>query len=679
MAIAIEQTFLKSCDALDTVDKGRVLEFVSRFFANPSNPGCSFERVESNKKADLWSARITQGLRAIVYHHGDEHILLFAGAHDAAYDWARRRKVDRHAVTGQARIIELPESLEEQVSWVAPTGLPKLFAAHADDYLRSIGAPEELLPLVRTIETEDQLLQVVDKLPTDFAENLMLLAGGNLVVPPAAPATIASALVPESNQRFWVVADAGDLADLLNKPFEVWMRYLHSSQRQIVEAKYNGAVKITGAAGTGKTVVALHRARTLARQEKKVLLTTYVKTLCRNIGRSLDLLLTKDERKMVVVNTLGSEALAIVKPHSNVSAAEQSMIEELIRRHAHYAGSLTPAFLISEWRGVIDRQGIASWDEYRDALRTGRGKPLSAGDRKAAWSTFSRVLEELRAAALLPWFMVFRTAERLLADGTAKSPYDAVLVDESQDCGAAEVRFLAALTASNRQNLMLVGDVGQRIYAGGYSLQKLGIDVRGRSKVLRINYRTTRQIQRVAERLRSVADEDAGEKTNAQSLLNGPDPVFRGFESDAERDDYLASEVRRLLAEGLQPREIAIFLRTNASVESLKVRLKERGITTTVLEKTTDVLDAEHVLIGTMHRAKGLEFKSVYAAQCDRDSLPLRKALLDAGDEAERREVLELERQLLYVTLTRARDHATVTWVGDPSPYIEQIRVGETS
>jgi AAA domain/UvrD-like helicase C-terminal domain len=679
MPIAIEQTFFKSWEALDNVSRGRVLEFVSRFQANPANPGCSFERIETNKKCDLWSARITQGLRAIVYHEGDEHILLFAGKHDDAYAWARRRKVDRHAITGQARIIELPETVEEQISWgAAPAGLPKLFAAHTDDYLRSIGAPEELLSLVRTIETEDQLLQVIEKLPPDFAENLMLLAGGSLVVPPIA-STGSKSLVPESNQRFWVVADAADLADLLNKPFEVWMRYLHPSQSQMVHAKYSGAVKITGAAGTGKTVVAMHRAKMLVRQGKQVLLTTFVKTLCRNIGRSLDLLLTKDERKMVTVNTVGSEALAIVKEQMNVSAAEQSMIEELIKRHAHYAGSLTPAFLISEWRGVIDRQGISSWDEYRDALRTGRGKPLSAGDRKAAWSTFSRVLEELRSASLLPWFMVYRNAEKFLAEGKVKSRYDAVLVDESQDCGAPEVRFLAALSASTRADLMLVGDVGQRIYAGGYSLQKLGIDVRGRSKVLRINYRTTRQIQRVAERLRAVVDEDAGEKTNAQSLLNGPEPVFRGFSSEDDREDFLASEVPRLLAEGLRPREIAIFLRTNAAVESMRSRLSERGIATTVLDKTTDVIDAEHVLVGTMHRAKGLEFKSVYAAQCDRDSLPLRKALLDAGDEAERREVLELERQLLYVTLTRARDHATVTWVGDPSPYVEQIRIGETS
>lgn len=681
MPVAIEQTFFKSCEALDMSDKGRVFDFVTRFNANPANPGCSLERVEASRNTDLWSARINQNLRAVIYHSGDEYFLLYAGKHDDAYAWARRRKIDRHAVTGEARIVELPDSYEMQIPWTAgPARAPKLFAGHTDDYLRSIGAPAELLPLVRTIETEDQLLQVIDKLPPDFAENLMKLAAGEFVVPPVKAADAAAPLlVPASNQRFWVVGNSDELAELLNKPFEVWMRYLHPSQRQMVEATHGGAVKITGAAGTGKTVVAMHRAKQLAREGKHVLLTTYVTTLCRNIGRSLDLLLTKDERKLVTVNTLGSEALAILKVHAIVSATKGGEAEELIRQHAHDAGGLTSPFLVAEWKAVVERQGIADWDEYRDALRTGRGKPLSVADRKAAWSVFQRVLEDLEAKHLLPWFLIYRRAAQLLAEGKANSRYDAVLVDESQDCGAPEIRFLAALTASTRENLMLVGDVGQRIYPGGFSLQKLGIDVRGRSKILRINYRTTRQIQRVAERLRAAVDEDAGEKSSAQSLLNGPEPEFRGFESDAEQRDFLAAEVRRLLTEGLRPREIAIFVRTNTLVETIAASLHDRGIETTVLDKDTDVLAAEHVVVGTMHRAKGLEFKSVYAANCDRNTLPLKKLVDEAADEASRREVLDLDRQLLYVTLTRARDHATATWVGEASPYVEQIRIVEAA
>jgi hypothetical protein len=677
VTVAIEQTFFSSCNRLNMTDKGRTFDFMRKFQENPANPGCSLERVESNKARDLWTARISQSLRAVIYHRGDTHVLLYAGHHDEAIRWAERRKTDRHAITGELQIIELPESYIEQVTKFPVTAsAPKLFAAHSDDYLRSIGAAEELLPLIRLIESEDQLLEVTGHLPDDLADNLLTLADGQLVVPPTKPATIPAEPLITANQRFWVVGDAEDLAEVLNQPFEAWLRYLHPSQRQLVQGVFSGPVKVTGAAGTGKTVVAMHRAKELARTGKKVLLTTHVTTLSRNIDRNLDKLLTAPERKRVTVSTVASAAMSVVRQvKPDLKLADDTEVEKLVERFAHHSG-LTVPFLKTEWRTVIQRQGITEWEEYRQAPRTGRGVPIGSKQREAIWKTFGRVFEQLEASGTHPWLLVYRWAEQMLTVGRVSSPYDAVIVDEAQDCDTIAVRFLAALSGASRSNLMMVGDVGQQIYPGGYSLQKLGIDVRGRSKVLRINYRTTRQIQRAAERLRAAIDEDTSEKSSARSLLNGPEPSFRQFATTGDHDAFVEEEIRRLLSEGLAPNEIAVFARNNDPVRRLAERLTSHGIATTILSKETDVGAAEGILLGTMHRAKGLEFKSVFAAYCSASVLPSPKAVQSAADDAERREILDLERQLLYVTLTRARDNATVAWVGQPSPYVEQIRAG---
>lgn len=682
MKVSVAKTYTDACAALDGSDSVRALQFILRYFENPANPGSRLERVQSVKDQNIWSARIALDLRAILYHQGDEHVLLYAGQHDDAYEWASRRKFDRHSLTGELQIVVLPETYQDQVSWFTqPSAAPKLFSSHADDYLRSIGAPDELLPLIRCIESEDQLIEICDKLPQDLADNLCTLATGGLVVPPQKPASaIAPPLVPASNERFWVVPHAAELADVLNKPFEAWLRYLHPSQRQLVEGTYGGAVKVTGAAGTGKTVVALHRARELARRGERVLLTTFVKTLARTINRSAGLLLSADERKLVTVNTIASEAFAIVrKVRPDAQAASDQDVNALIKRFSLYAPGFDERFLRSEWRNVVERQGIVTWDEYRDASRTGRRQALSSGQRQKVWGTFQRVLEELHEMRRYPWHVIYRWAEEWLNTGKVERPYSAIIVDEVQDFATPMMRFVGALAGERTANLMIVGDVGQQIYPGGFSLQKLGIDVRGRSRVLRINYRTTRQIQRVAERLRGVIDEDTNEKSSARSLMNGPEPQFLGFKSQQEHDEYLVSEANRLLSSGLASREIAFFARTNELVSQLRQKLEHHGVKAALLEPETDVFTVDGVLVGTMHRAKGHEFKSVYSAYCSHGVLPSPGALQEAGDAAEEREVRDIERQLLYVTLTRARDHATVTWVGEPSPYVEKIRIGASS
>jgi superfamily I DNA/RNA helicase len=332
------------------------------------------------------------------------------------------------------------------------------------------------------------------------------------------------------------------------------------------------------------------------------------------------------------------------------------------------------AFLRSEWSNVIDRQGLMSWEAYRDADRRGGGRPLSGRERQRLWDVFGAVWGELELANQTTWAGLCRLAADQLERGTVPSPFDAVVVDEVQDLSSADLRFLAALSGKGRDGLFLVGDAGQRIYPGGFSLRALGIDVRGRSRVLRINYRTTEQIQRVADRILGDVCDDLDEGNESRrgtvSLLRGPDPEFRGFERDAEERAFIIETTQRLIREGLGSSEIALFARTHKLAESFSDALRSAGIPTALLREFGEEGEDQRepgLTVGTMHSAKGLEFKAVFVAGCNDHQLPNAYVLSQITDPAEWAAALEEERRLFYVSVTRARDEVFVTWCGTPS------------
>ena len=322
---------------------------------------------------------------------------------------------------------------------------------------------------------------------------------------------------------------------------------------------------------------------------------------------------------------------------------------------------------------MIASQGIHSWDEYRDASRTGRGKPLSVKQRKQCWNVFGRVYEDLQSQHRAPWSAICRTAREGLESGAASSPFDAVIIDEVQDLKPQEVQFLAALAAGNPGNLMVLGDPGQRIYPGGFSLKKLGIDVRGRSHILRINYRTTEQIRRFADTLLGDSSDDfdnGREDRRSHSLLRGPRPTLRGFKTEVLQNDFIVNEVRRVLAAGLTPREIAAFARAGSHLKSIRQAFVDAGIPVFLLSSDDDPDHSTGVNLGTMHRAKGLEFKVVFVVNCSDQVVPHAYTLSRLRDEGDLEAGVEREKQLLYVSLTRARDEVFVTWVGRESRFL---------
>ncbi len=685
--VGIAKTFLKSASALDGSDRARAFDFMTRFHEAPEAQGRNFETIQSARGSNLFSARINQGLRAVIHREGDRYTLLYAGPHDDAYDWAERRGVGHHPVTGILQIVEAVEEVERRIKPVAEEDrAPGLFPAarFEDAYLLSLGVPEDWLPLLRRLSTEDDLLTAAEKLPEEVAERLLALASGEMVTPPPPVSrTTPLAQSPDNLRRFWVLQEGDDLAEWLNKPFDTWIRFLHPSQRELVHKRWNGPVKVTGSAGTGKTVVAMHRARQLAKEGKRVLLTSFVATLCRNVERNLQLLCSAEEIGRIQVSTVHALALSMVREVVGracpVNSDEVRERIEQVRKPT--APELDTEFLTREWDQVVQPLGVADWEIYRDVERRGRGRPLSVRERQRVWEVLGRVRADLDAENRFTWPGLCHRARELLETGRVAVPFDAVIVDEVQDLKPAEIRFLVAVAEKGGvlSDLMLLGDAGQRIYPGGFSLRSLGIDVRGRSRVLRINYRTTEQIRRAADQLLGDRSDDLdGESERrdlTRSLLRGPEPTLRGFRSESDELAFVAERIQEVLAQGVQPGDVAVFARILRLLEPVQARLAELKLPSQYLADEGAGLGSG-VSLGSMHRAKGLEFRIVFVIGCNEGLVPLRTALRRReGPDLE--EAQDLERSLLYVSLTRARDEAFVTWHGRPSPFLGALLSGK--
>ena len=677
MTVMLAKTLMASLASLNAMDTKRVTDFIDKFYVNPAHPSLSLERVTKGKDNNLWSARITQGLRAILYKETDTWALLYAGQHDAAYAWATSRRIEKNDRTGALQIVEFTESVTERLKEKAPSQ-PGLFDIHTDDYLLSLGLPPLWLPVVRQLTSDDDLLDVLEKLPEEVGENFIRLASGELVIPPSPlPENQPVTASEDTRRRFVVVESSSDIAKLLEAPLATWIGFLHPSQHKLATGSFKGPVKITGSAGTGKTVVALHRARNQARQGKRVLLTTFVTTLCDNLKRNLRLLCDESELALITVGSIASIAGQIIaKTGQRISTVDDEYIQDLMRQHYDIHCPLDIQMLWLEWKFVIQPQAVTSWDEYRAANRTGRGQPLSIKERKLVWQVFEGVLASLRATKKVDWASFYRYARELITSGTVASPFDAVIVDETQDLKPQELMFLAAIAGEGPNRLTVVGDGGQRIYQGKFSLKALGINVQGRSHILKVNYRTTEQIRRFADRLTDpLCDDLDGSKDRRRdttSILRGPEPILKPFASGNEQAVFIATEIAKLTKQGLPPDEIAVFARTRQLLKSIEEQLATAQIPFTRLDENNGVHEGA-VNVGTMHRAKGLEFKVVFAVSISDNTVPLPQSLKAAVDATALAEAIEQEKHLLYVSVTRARDLVYVCWNGQPSRYLEEV------
>lgn len=695
MQLRIADTFTDSLARLTGDEQKAVKTTAFDLHMNPAGPGLSFHKIDKSKDKNFWSVRVSSDIRLIVHKVRDSLLLCFVDHHDRAYDWAERRKLETHPTTGAAQLVEVRETVQEVVVPVyvqteramspqTDVALPALFSGRSDDELLGYGVPAEWLDDVKEA-TEDSLLALADHLPAEAAEALLELAtGGKPRVPAPSLATTSPFDHPDAQRRFRVMTNVDELQAALDFPWEKWTVFLHPEQRQWVERHYTGPARVSGSAGTGKTIVALHRAAHLVRMhpESRVLLTTFSDTLAHALHTKLKRLVGGEPRlaERIDVHSLNAIGLRLYRAHCGpVTLAGRDMVRALLIEASAAVGDhkFSLQFLIAEWDQVVDAWQLESWEAYRDVARLGRKTRLPEASRAVLWSIFEQVRGRLAARSLTTHAGLF-TALASALGGSKRPPFDFAVVDEAQDIGVAHLRFLASMGAGRPDALFFAGDLGQRIFQQPFSWKSLGVDIRGRSRTLRINYRTSHQIRRQADRLLGPQTTDVDGITESRSdtvsVFNGPPPVIRVLKDEHEEVKAIGSWLAEQSAAGVLPHEFGVFVRSEGQVQRAEAAVNQAGLRFKVLDEHVETTTG-HVSISTMHLAKGLEFRAVVVMACDDEIVPLQERIEAVGDDADLQEVYDTERHLLYVACTRARDQLLVTGVEPASEYLDDLRM----
>jgi len=695
MEFRIADTFTDSLGRLTAQEQKAIKTTAFDLQLDPTSNGLSFHKLDRAKDSNFWSVRVNADIRIIVHRTAASILLVYVDHHDDAYKWAERRKIERHPTTGAMQLVEVRERIEEveifKPKEVAATPAPvtkpaaRLFDNLRKFELMAFGVPEEWVNDVRAA-TEDTLFDIIEHLPQEAQEALLKLAVGEKPLPPEPVPPEADPFAhPDAQRRFRVLTNAEELKQALDYPWDKWAVFLHPAQADLVERSFSGPTRVSGSAGTGKTIVALHRAVHLARANPRstVLLTTFSKPLANALRSKLASLVSNEPQvsARIVVKAVSAVGYDLYSERfGQPQIAPALLIKSLIvKAAAEVEGhKFAVQFLIGEWNDVVDAWQLRSWEDYRDVSRLGRKTRIGGKQRETLWAIYERVRAELAERGVVTWSDVFgRLAGSLTQSGLR--PYDFAVIDEAQDLGVAEARFFSALAAGRGDGLFFAGDLGQRIFQQPFSWKALGLDVRGRSFTLRINYRTSHQIRTHADRLlpSTVSDVDGNTegRQGTVSMFDGPPPMVLACSDEEHEYRAVAGWISDRLNEGCAPREVGVFVRSAAELKRARAAAKAAGVRAVELSEKVEVEDGA-VAISTMHFAKGLEFRSVVVMACDDEVIPQSDRIETVADDADLEEVYNTERHLLYVACTRARDHLLVTGVNPVSEFVDDFLKG---
>ena len=717
--LAISKDYFPAYAALPRKAQRKADEFLRKFEQDSAAASIHLERVRSAVDPLLRSARIGDDFRIILRapEQGDVFLVLWADHHDEAYRWASTKQTAVHPATGTLQIFDTtaaaqaltsePISLPRSVRDDSPEPPPDLFAARSDDDLFLAGVPRALLPSVRALSTDDDLDRLLPHLPPEAGEVLTALAAGialddaleevlGRTAPPAAApqpppvdvTDVPAALARDTTQRqFRLLGDDLDLDAALKHPLDLWRVFLHPKQRRLVRAHTKGPTRVLGGAGTGKTVVAIHRAAFLVREvftkpDDRVLFTTFTVNLAQDLRTQLAKLLEPDALARVEVVNIDSWASTYLRGRGIAvrPAFEKEQRERFDAAYEVYGrDDVSADFYRAEWRDVIQEQGLRTEDEYVVAVRRSRGVPLGRVERRRLWPVFAAYRDNLEHAGMLAPPDILRRARAELETANAPSRYRSIVVDEAQDFSAEGLRLLRAIAGPEHpDDLFLVGDAHQRIYGRPVALSKCGIQVRGRrSQTLRLNYRTTAAIARWSlDLLKDVVvddlDEGDADRRGYVSLREGPAPNVHVAGSALEEETMVVATVKAYLEAGAAAETICVVGRTHGLIrDRFQAALDRAGVATVLLEQEEPRLPG--VRLATMHRVKGLEFAVVLLVGISKQEVPLSTPELRSDDPIMSSNALLRERSLLYVAASRARDELHVFYAGEPSPLLANL------
>lgn len=707
--LAISRKFLEGFNKLEPRLRNKVSEHADTFARLTAQElralkGLHLESHTNAADPRARTIRISQNYRGIVMDAGNDDlfILMAIGTHDETDRWMAQNTFKVNSATGALEVHNVQEVEAKVAAASLATDGDPLFAHRKDKDFTQLGVDADLLPALRAFTDEDQLLGLLGVLPQTQADVLIGLTSdasveqiyteslGRRPTEPVDTEDLVASLATSASQSFFRVVDGQDeLNEMLSQPLAFWRTFVHPSQRGLIDQQFNGPARVTGGAGTGKTVVAVHRARYLGQRvgsaqdhgsSKPVLFTTYTRNLAQAIEQDLRSLGKGAALEQVDVANIDRVAYRIVQDaegqRPNIADADQ--VGKLWQQVIDDRGmDFTSSFLNAEWEQVILAQNIDDRTGYLKASRAGRGVPLDRRARANVWKAVEELTKLLVDNGARTYLQIAQSAAGYL-DRRSVKPFQHVVVDEAQDLHETQWRLIRALVAEGPDDLFIVGDSHQRIYDRRSSLSKVGINIRGRSRKLKINYRTTHEI--LAWSLSVLGDgdfDDLDEGTDHHdfagyhSYHHGPVPTMSGHDRRADQMDALVKQVKQWIADQVKPEEIAVTARSRGrSFDRITAAFDKAGVQHCVLP--TDMPRAEGVRIGTMHRLKGLEFKRVAIVDLTDEWFPEPLALSE-DDQAQRAADLQREACLLYVAATRARDDLWVGWYGQPSRFLGAV------
>ena len=692
--VAISADFLTAFAALPRQIQGKVTEFINKFRNNPQSPGINYEKINGGMDKKIWSVRIDDTYRGITVRQPETgvYLLLWVDHHDEAYDWARNKKCEINPKTGAIQVFDIVTT-----PVVEPAAQDfVLFAELTDEALIELGVPEEQIPLVRSIgdaqefyakksnfsgDTFEALSWIVEGIPVD--EVIELFREEKEGSEPTE--NLANALEsPLSLKSFVVVEGEEELRRIMAEPLEKWRVFLHPTQRKIVNKRYSGSARVLGGAGTGKTVVAMHRAKHLAaelKDKERILFTTYTANLASDIKDNLRKICTLDEIKRIDVINLDAWVSQFLREHgypAEIAYDEKAdnLWEEAVMG-TDLSGEFPVSFYEEEYNRVVVAQEAFSLEKYVKASRTGRGTRLDRKKRMQIWKVFEAYQNLMKENQVRDINTAMYECRLLIEKISSETRYKHVIVDEGQDLSANTFRLLRSIAGEEHENdIFIVGDAHQRIYKNKAALSKCGINIRGRSSVLRINYRTTEEIRKAAfALLNGISFDDLDDSFDTgdrcQSLMHGSVPEIIATANANEEFDAILAKVKGLIDGGVSAKNICVVSRTHKLLDDYIAHFTSSGIRCYEIKgNKADDRGLDGIRVATMHRVKGLEFQYVFVVAANNRIIPLASAI-DHTDAVSEQETMTAEKCLLYVALTRAQKGAYISGYGKMSEFLQ--------
>ncbi|MFW5983223.1 MAG: 3'-5' exonuclease [bacterium] len=689
LKVAITDRFRKTFRSLSTTEQKDIDAAIDTWLKNPGNPSSNFEKL-SFMGPNIFSIRTSRAGRVIMAKFDGVYFLLHAEGkqHDKANDWAKNKRIDRNDITGAIQIYTDPvEFKEPDHSSKDETNTP-IFQNCTEEQLKTIGVPEGWISKVLSVDKEEDYTNLWSYLPEDAIENLEAVRNGfdirNLVqqINEEYQEEIKNSTVEQINKQdgLELLTEDESLKEILSKDISVFRYYLHPTQKFLVDTNFRGPVKVTGTAGTGKTVAALRKAKKLVEElpenNKPVFFTTYTRYLIKNIQSMFENAGISGDK--IVVTNLHNFAVNYAKELELISGTPKIIFKkkDKIAQWERYCNNYfidkySPKYLKEEYEEIILNKHILNADDYLRTQRTGRGDILGKHQRQEIWEALTNFDNFQRSENSFSFEDIIFQLNKYLEQFPDLKPFSHVICDEIQDFSNLELRLLRNIVPEGMNDMFLSGDPFQNIYQKQINFSQSGVQIRGRSFRLRTNYRTTDEIQTLA--FNALTDQNfndfTGESTSllkCESLIYGEEPQYKIFETQDDEFEYLAQYIKNNFGQiGLH--EICFATRKKDDRNELREYLSNFHFPCINLEEIKDLKETEgKIVLSTLHGLKGLEFKNLVIYNLSKETFPYIPYNFKHFTKEQQADYIRSEHALLYVSFSRAISNLIITGTGHP-------------